>query len=123
MDNGFQGILDRLAEVEQENNELRQRAALTRSAEKGHKRRDYEYRRKFGITLIQYNTLFAQQNGCCAICGVHQTEIRRRFAVDHSHVTSEVRGLLCNRCNLAMGMFEDDLELLRNVVNYLGANN
>lgn len=48
---------------------------------------------------IERNVLFVKQKGCCAICGKHQREFKRRLNVDHNHKTGQVRGLLCYRCN------------------------
>ena len=53
----------------------------------------------YGITPDDYNQLFQQQNGCCAICGKHQSKLKRRLDVDHDHKSGKVRGLLCNPCN------------------------
>jgi hypothetical protein len=42
--------------------------------------------------------------------------------VDHNHSSGKVRGLLCNRCNRAIGMFEDSPELLLSAISYLQDN-
>lgn len=42
---------------------------------------------------------FKKQKGCCAICGKHQREFKRRLSLDHSHKSGQLRGLLCYRCN------------------------
>ena len=76
-------------------------------------------RDKFGITLLQYEILFAQQKGKCAICGADQKTLKRRLAVDHSHDTGKIRGLLCSRCNLGIGFFKDSIELLKKSIRYL----
>lgn len=56
--------------------------------------------KKFGITPEQYEELYAQQNGCCAICGRHQSSFKRRLAVEHDHgELGQVRGLVCFKCN------------------------
>jgi hypothetical protein len=55
------------------------------------------------------------QNLGCAICGRSDVDL----SVDHDHKTGRVRGLLCSRCNLTLGHFDDNAELFRNVVNYL----
>lgn len=73
----------------------------------------------YGITLEQYNQIFEQQQGRCAICGIEQIKTMKRFAVDHNHITNKVRGLLCNRCNLAIGLFEDSIVGLNKAVEYL----
>lgn len=66
-----------------------------------------------------YNTLFSRQNGQCAICEKHQSELNRALGVDHSHDTGHVRGLLCLECNLAIGKFHDSCEKLEKAIQYL----
>jgi len=73
----------------------------------------------FGITLEEYDELFARQNGSCAICNMPQSELKRRLAVDHNHITGKIRGLLCFRCNASIGKFGDDPELLEKAISYL----
>ena len=75
--------------------------------------------KKFGITLEDYNKMFKEQKGCCAICCRHQTEFDKRLAVDHCHSTGKVRGLLCQQCNQALGMFYDNITTLKNAISYL----
>ena len=64
--------------------------------------------RNYGINVEQYNKLFTSQEGKCAICGRHQTEFKRRLAVDHPHGTKEIRELLCIHCNQGIGHFMDN---------------
>jgi len=68
------------------------------------KRKSYGLR-KYGITLADYDAMLARQNGLCAIC---QKKPDRTLAVDHCHVTGRVRRLLCLRCNVGLGNFDDD---------------
>lgn len=86
------------------------------------RRRDQFLQKAYRITLEEYNELFANQNGCCAICGTHQSELNRALAVDHDHKTKNVRGLLCQSCNQAMGLLFDDQILLKKMIRYLGEN-
>lgn len=74
---------------------------------------------KFNLSLENYNKIFQQQNGRCCICGKHQTELKKKLAVDHDHKTYTIRGLLCPTCNCAIGLFKDDVELLKSAINYL----
>jgi hypothetical protein len=83
------------------------------------KARSYALKSKYGITLAEYDAMFAAQNGSCKICGVHQLELKRTLAVDHCHKTQEVRGLLCIACNLGLGKFEDNLSIVLNAAAYL----
>ena len=75
--------------------------------------------KKYGITPRIYNELFDKQDGCCAICGVHQSELPYTLCIDHDHITGKVRGLLCNNCNTGIGRFKDREELLEKALNYL----
>lgn len=82
-------------------------------------KKSYRLMKEYGITLEQYNQMFQEQKGCCAICGIHQQELGRTLAVDHSHTSSTVRGLLCDKCNLGLGLFRDNPSLLLSAVSYL----
>lgn len=77
------------------------------------------YKKKYGITLEDYNIMFSNQNGCCKICGTHQSELPKALAVDHCHKTNNVRGLLCQTCNTSLGGFKDNIDLLQNAIDYL----
>jgi hypothetical protein len=83
---------------------------------KGKKRHDTVFREKFGIGLYQYQTMLEQQNGVCYICGEQDF---RNLAVDHDHKTGKVRRLLCTSCNIGLGKFKDDANLLRKAADYL----
>lgn len=99
------------------------------------KRATYDERdllKKYGITPDDYRAMLAKQNGRCAICltdnpfgrldnNVRQRK-RRTFSVDHCHTTGKVRGLLCARCNIAIGNFYDDPELMRAAADYVGGH-
>lgn len=75
--------------------------------------------RGFSITSNDYNYLYEQQQGCCAICGRHQSEFDRRLAIDHDHKTGQIRGLLCTHCNLALGLMRDNITILQKAISYL----
>jgi len=84
-----------------------------------------DLKRNFGITLDEYNDRLARQGGLCAICRNAETVIDNRtqrprsLAVDHCHVTDEVRGLLCTGCNQGIGNFRDDPDRLLAAIQYL----
>lgn len=74
--------------------------------------------RKYGLTVEQYDQMFRQQSGVCAIC--KQPEVQRRnLSVDHKHGTTIVRGLLCVRCNAAIGQLRDDPMYATAAADYL----
>lgn len=78
-------------------------------------------RTTFNISLEEYNELFEKQGKACAICkGTSpQDSMGRSFCVDHNHITGEIRGILCFRCNKALGWFRDDERLLEKALSYL----
>lgn len=74
--------------------------------------------RRYGITPQQFDWLHANSDGRCQICRQLDNR-RRRLSIDHDHLTREIRGLLCSRCNLMLGHVEDNVELLRSAIAYL----
>jgi len=74
--------------------------------------------RKYGMTIADYERLFGEQQGVCAICGEPRPE-ERTLHVDHDHATGAIRGLLCFRCNNALGDFREEHELFRRAADYL----
>lgn len=83
------------------------------------KQREYDLRR-YNMTPADYDRLLEAQGGTCAICGVVSgSRSGRRLVVDHNHATGRVRGLLCFRCNTAIGKLGDSVHGLRNALAYL----
>lgn len=74
---------------------------------------------RFGMTVEQYEVALAQQGGVCAICSVASNIEGKNFCVDHDHATGKVRGLLCHKCNAALGHFKDSTALLMKAADYL----
>lgn len=66
-----------------------------------------------------YDELVFKYGSTCAICGTLETELNKRLSVDHCHTTNEIRGLLCTNCNIGLGMFKDNPELLDHAQRYL----
>lgn len=80
-------------------------------------KRDEWLRYEYGITLEEYERRHEEQRGVCALCD--RSNGARPLVVDHDHQTGEVRGLLCDRCNKALGLLEDDEVRLRRAINYV----
>ena len=70
----------------------------------------------YGLTAEQHRRLVEQQNGVCALC---KQRSRRALCVDHCHATRQVRGLLCDKCNTALGLLDDDAGRMLAAVAYL----
>lgn len=85
-----------------------------------HKRRtrNSNLKRKFGITLDDYEDMLFGQGGKCLICGEEQNG-NKELSVDHDHRTGKIRGLLCSRCNTFVGYIESNPNLLSKVMNYI----
>jgi hypothetical protein len=71
---------------------------------------------KFGITIEQREQMFKAQNGLCAICN---KPFGIKFHIDHNHATGKVRQVLCSKCNMALGLFNDDSNIIKNAMEYL----
>lgn len=83
----------------------------------------YMKRFNYGISAHEYLGLLEAQGGVCAICGNPETKIHKGapilLSVDHNHETGEIRGLLCSACNMGLGSFRDDRDLLQKAADYL----
>lgn len=75
---------------------------------------------KYGLTLDDYKLMLMSQNYCCRICKLHHSKFKKQLAIDHCHVTGQIRGLLCHHCNSALGNFKDKVESLQEAIKYLG---
>lgn len=69
------------------------------------RRREQSLKRRYGITLEDFDRMKAEQGGVCAICLKREAKV-----VDHDHKTGRVRGLLCGGCNGAIGILDEDFE-------------
>ncbi|MFI9235766.1 endonuclease VII domain-containing protein [Streptomyces sp. NPDC053079] len=97
--------------------ENRERATL--------RRQRWNLQNTYGITLDKYNAMLSSQGGVCAICEQDEPNTHGRtgrkfsLSVDHCHDTGRVRGLLCQKCNRAVGLLNDNVDLLRKAIDYL----
>ncbi len=79
--------------------------------------REKDRKHRFGVTAEDMERLLSAQNKTCAICGKPISE--KTAHVDHDHVTGEIRGLLCGKCNPALGLFGDNEETILRAAIYL----
>ncbi len=85
---------------------------------RGRKMRQGQHLRiTYGLTLGQYDEMFEEQNGVCAMCSNISTE-GRRLHVDHNHKTGKIRGLLCYKCNTRLGVLENE-KIVNDAKKYL----
>ena len=100
-----------------ENKKHRTNCKLCRAKEEAAKR--------YNITVGAVEELHIKQKDCCAICGIHSSDIPHKqfthnpLVIDHCHSTGEVRGLLCPTCNSGLGHFKDNPEMLISAAQYI----
>lgn len=75
----------------------------------------------YGITPEEYLSMYEMQEGKCKICE-EKPQTKRGLHVDHCHKTNRVRGLLCHGCNVGLGSFRDNAEVMAKAIEYIGAN-
>lgn len=85
---------------------------------KAEKARDSHLRRTYGISARQYDDMLIAQGHRCAICK-NKCSTGRRLSVDHDHETGRVRGLLCSKCNRAVGLMADNVARFVDAAGYL----
>lgn len=122
------------------NNREKMRAYKRKYDRRMRERADYTRRKwlqlNYNLTIEQYDQLLDEQEGVCAVCGGPETRVdyrtglTKRLSVDHDHACCDspkscgecVRGLLCSRCNVVLGLTNDDLELLAKLAHYVGGD-
>jgi len=72
---------------------------------------------EYGMSVEEYDGLLLHQSGKCAIC--RQPPNRRKLAVDHSHMTGKIRGLLCSSCNVLIALAKENPTILSRAIDYL----
>lgn len=70
--------------------------------------------RKHNLTEEKYNAMLKAQNGKCKLCFSSQV-----LSIDHCHKSNVVRGILCRKCNMALGLLKDNIEVLTRAIQYL----
>lgn len=86
--------------------------------ENQNKSRNTKYLKKFGITLEKVIDMLKKQGDRCGICGVTLT-LGSKTHLDHDHTTGSIRGVLCQKCNHGIGLFNDSTKILKSAIMYL----
>lgn len=82
--------------------------------------REQQVKRDYGLTPEEYDAMLVAVDGKCTIC--RKAPKVKALAVDHCHTTGKVRGILCDKCNMGIGYFDDNLDLLQKAIEYLKEN-
>jgi hypothetical protein len=77
--------------------------------------RDWELKKKYGISLEEYNEQVSLRENHCDIC----CEKVKTLHVDHNHDTGKIRGYLCGSCNRGIGLLKDNSAICREAAGYL----
>jgi len=83
------------------------------------KRVEYNRAKRAFFPPDLFEERLTSQGGVCAICGAEEAGGRGQFHADHDHATATPRGVLCHRCNIALGHFRDNPEILQSAIEYL----
>ena len=81
--------------------------------------------KNYNLTVPERNAMVEEQKHECSLCnrkiyiGSVQKFGANTAVVDHCHTTGKVRGILCSHCNQAMGMLNEDISTLENMIEYL----
>lgn len=86
--------------------------------------KEYHLKNNYDISYEDFLNLYNEQNGQCGICKKYisidiDSEKHLKANVDHNHTNKKVRGLLCENCNRAIGLLEDNITNLYNAIEYL----
>jgi hypothetical protein len=84
------------------------------------KLRNNHLKKGFNLTHEDYEEMLKKQNGVCLICKRHRVASNKgHMTIDHCHATGKIRGILCSWCNRGLGVFEDNVQFLKNAIKYL----
>jgi hypothetical protein len=87
---------------------------------------DKRMKKQYGISLEDYKKMSELQKGLCLICKKPEltflNQTARKLSIDHCHKTGKVRGLLCQKCNMAIGIFSESEDILNSAIKYLSNN-
>ena len=77
-------------------------------------------KRDYGISVEEFNSMLSKQGGLCKLCRKpEQHKTKKKLSVDHCHATGKVRGLLCHKCNVVLGLIKEDVTILNKAIEYL----
>lgn len=77
----------------------------------------WRLRTVYGITPEIYNQILESQNNACGICGIDKP-MGLGWHVDHCHETGKVRGILCQKCNQALGLLNENINTMEKMIEY-----
>lgn len=111
---------DRYIPKTREKTENPQRAIAKAEGDSKERRRERILKHRYGISIKEYDIMYQNQNGKCAICNEAKPYGGTiGLYIDHCHNSSKVRGLLCSNCNAGIGKFKESESLLMAAIEYI----
>jgi hypothetical protein len=89
-------------------------------------RKFYQIKKNYNLSETDFNNMIINQNNKCLICNKEfkfKDDSNKHIHIDHNHKTGNVRGLLCPKCNLLLGICNDNVEILKSAIQYLKEHN
>jgi hypothetical protein len=77
---------------------------------------------RYGLTYAEWEQMRETEDYKCMACGITEQELGRTLDVDHCHTNGKARGILCNKCNTALGHAYDNPDILRALADYVETN-
>lgn len=114
-------------EYERRHNPETRTLVLVKDKRSNQKRTSLDHRRnnlkkQYGLSLSQWEQLFEKQGRKCSACGNLEPSGKKGWATDHDHETGKIRGILCQPCNMALGLLQDSIGRLEKLMAYLKTN-
>jgi len=100
------------------NPELYRKASAKHWAKLNDKKKHSNWLKRYNLKHEEYLKMFNDQKGCCKICK-QPCSSGMNLSVDHCHSTGKIRGLLCKKCNSALGMLDDNIKYFEEAIDYL----
>lgn len=87
--------------------------------------KEWYIKNKYNLSLEEVQGLFDRQSGLCNICyePFIKSSGKVSYHIDHCHTTGKVRGLLCGKCNMALGLLREDIQIFKSAISYLELHN
>lgn len=106
-----------------ENKEVIKTRVKKYRTENPEKIRDTKLKQAYGVGTEYFNAKLKEQGGVCAGCGRNRKSLWRgkevEMALDHDHSTNKPRGVLCIKCNRALGLLEENIQTMQNLIEYI----
>lgn len=80
---------------------------------------NWKLKKLYNLTKKEHEELIKNQKNICAICKLQFGLTKRRHHIDHCEKTNQIRGLLCSKCNMAIGLINHNIQILKNAIEYL----